>query len=88
LPVGFIDAPRSAYDAFYRGDWVATLNLIDNATQNTTGSPLAPSARYLEALSRDLLSDRQGARQAYYSLWTDFAGNAWGQLAGAHLERR
>jgi hypothetical protein len=88
LPVGFIDAPRSAYDAFYRGDWVATLNLVDNAVQNTESNPLSPAARYLAALSRDLLSDRQGAREAYYSLWTDFAGNAWGQLAGAHLERR
>ena len=88
LPVGFVDAPDSAYASYFGGDASATLSLIDNAAMNGGGAPLSPEARFLQALAYDTLSNRQEARDAYYSLWVDFSDNAWGMLAGAHLEAR
>lgn len=89
LPIGFVAPPKTAYDALLvNSDPVTALNAIENARLQNPDSPLSPEARFLRALAYDLLSDRQAARREYFALWSEFTGNGWGQLAGAHLERR
>lgn len=89
LPIGFIDPPRTAYDALLvSNDPITALNALENAILQNPASPLSPEARYLQALCYDLLADRAAARAAYYALWTEYTGDTWGQLAGAHLEQR
>ncbi|MBZ0280452.1 MAG: hypothetical protein K8L97_06900 [Anaerolineae bacterium] len=65
-----------------------TLNVLDNAIQSNPGVPLDAAARFLQAISYDLLGDRTNARQAYFDLWVAEPDTIWGQLAAAHLERR
>lgn len=65
-----------------------TLNVLDNAIQSNPGVPLDAAARFLQAISYDLLGDRTHARQAYFDLWVAAPDTIWGQLAAIHLERR
>jgi hypothetical protein len=89
LPLGFLDAPTSGYQAlFLDNDVVAALAVMDTLIGDNPDQPPSPSARYLQALSYDLAADRRRARQAYYTLWSEYPGTIWGQLAGEHLERR
>lgn len=89
FPPGLTEAPPAAYDALLvDGDARAALVALNNAAQSAPDVPLTPAARYFRALLYDLLNDRRSAEQAYFDLWGDFPGNHWGQLAGAHLERR
>ena len=82
-------APQTAYDALLERDNPAeALNILDTLQRNYPGIPLESAARFLRALSYDLLADRRKAQPAYYSLWHDDATSVWGQLAAAHLERR
>ncbi|MBI1276568.1 MAG: hypothetical protein GC179_00430 [Anaerolineaceae bacterium] len=98
-PIGFelpipalptvLTPPQTAYDALLERDNPAeVLNILDTLQRNRPGTPLDSAARFLQALSYDLLADRRHAQPAYYSLWYDDATSVWGQLAAAHLERR
>ncbi len=81
--------PQTAYDALLERDNPAeVLNILDTLQRNRPGTPLDSAARFLRALSYDLLADRRHAQPAFYSLWYDDATSVWGQLAAAHLERR
>jgi hypothetical protein len=81
--------PDAAYTALLDNSSAAiALNVVDNAVRENPGVPLAPSARYLQALSYDLLADRANARKAYFALWTAAPSSLWGQIAAQHLERR
>ncbi len=81
--------PQTAYDALLERDNPAeVLNILDTLQRNRPGTPLDSAARFLRALSYDLLADRRQAQPSYYSLWYDDATSVWGQLAAAHLERR
>ncbi|MEP6986237.1 MAG: hypothetical protein ABI970_11600, partial [Chloroflexota bacterium] len=81
--------PQTAYDALLERDNPAeVLNILDTQQRNYPGIPLDSAARFLRALSYDLLADRRHAQPAYYSLWHDDPTSVWGQLAAAHLERR
>ena len=89
LPPALLDAPQNAYDALLLfGDATGALNVLENTVLNNPDVPLSPAALYLQALSYDLSADRTRARDAYYSLWAEYTYSRWGQLAGAHLERR
>lgn len=98
-PIGFelpipalptvLTPPQTAYDALLERDNPAeVLNILDTLQRNRPGTPLDSAARFLQALSYDLLADRRHAQPAYYSLWHDDSTSVWGQLAAAHLERR
>lgn len=89
LPAGLIEAPESALNALYiDDDPQGVLNVLETAEQNQPGIPLSAEARFLRALSYDLIGDRARARSEYFTLWTAFPQNIWGQLAARHLERR
>ena len=81
--------PQTAYDALLERDNPAeVLNILDTLHRNRPDTPLDSAARFLQALSYDLLADRRQAQAAYYQLWHDDSTSVWGQLAAAHLERR
>lgn len=89
LPAALIQPPAAAYEAlFERNDPVRVLTVLENALLQNPDAPFSAEARFMQALSYDLSGDRPAARQAYYNLWVEFSSSAWGQLAGAHLERR
>lgn len=80
---------QAAFDALLvEGNPAAVLNILDNIARANPGVPLASSARFLQALSYDLLADRNTARQRYFALWSEDPMSVWGQLAAAHLEKR
>ncbi len=84
-----LSVPQTAYDALLERDNPAeVLNILDTLQRNRPGVPLDSAARFLQALSYDLLGDRRKAQPAYYRLWHDDSTSVWGQLAAAHLERR
>jgi len=84
-----IELPASIYAILLAQQNPAlALNTLDNVASANPGAPLSAEARYFQAFCSDMLADRIGARAAYYQLWVDFPGDTWGQLAGAHLERR
>jgi hypothetical protein len=84
-----LSPPQTAYDALLERDNPAeVLNILDTIQRNRPDVALDSAARFLQALSYDLLGDRRKAQPAYYSLWRDDATSVWGQLAAAHLERR
>lgn len=88
-PPTAIEPPPAAWEALLRDNLPeAALTVIANAVRDYPGIPLTSSARYLQALSYDLLSDRGNARSAYYALWSDDPTSVWGRLAAAHLEQR
>lgn len=88
-PTLLLVPPPAALSALLTAnDPAAALNALDTLALGNPGVPLALSARYMQALSYDLLGDRTAARRAYYELWRDAASSVWGQLAAAHLERR
>ncbi len=81
--------PASAYTALVQNNNpVAALNALDNLIRDNPGVPISAEARYMQALSYDLLANRQQARESYFLLWRDFPNDLWGQLAGVHLEQR
>lgn len=89
FPAGLIEPTDLLYDAIVvDGDPVTVLTTLDNQMRQNPGVPLSSSAQYLRAISSALLADRQNAREAFYELWVDYPNSTWGQLAGAHLERR
>jgi hypothetical protein len=89
LPTGFIDPTPALYNTLIiYGDPLGVMNALDNLLRQNPGMMLSPAARYLLAHTYDLMGDRQAARETYYALWSEFPTNTWGQLAGAHLERR
>lgn len=84
-----LSPPQTAYDALLERDNPAeVLNILDTLQRSRPGTPLDSAARFLRALSYDLLGDRRSAQPAYYSLWHDDPTSVWGQLAAVHLERR
>lgn len=88
-PLVVVEPPPAVWDALLRDNQPeVALTVLANAVRDFPGVPLSSSARYVQALSYDLLSDRNNARAAYYALWSDDPASIWGQLAAAHLERR
>lgn len=86
---GPVSIPAQARAALFEADRPSTaLTILENVESDMPGRTLTDEARFFNALSLDLLGDRAAARQAYYTLWRDATGTTWGQLAGAHLERR
>lgn len=84
-----IAAPPNAYtELVINDDPRSALALIETTERNNPGAPLAPDARYLIALSNDLIGNRDAARQGYYNLWSAAPETIWGQLAADHLELR
>jgi|GEM_PF-844081 len=84
-----IEAPPAAYDALlFANDPLNALNVLDTLIRNNPGLPTSPEVTYMRALLLDLTGSRAEARTTYYALWQQFPANRWGQLAGAHLERR
>jgi hypothetical protein len=83
-----VPSPAIVSTLLTANDPEAALNALDTLASGNPGVPLALSARYMQAVSYDLLGDRTAARRAYYELWRDAADSVWGQLAAAHLERR
>ncbi|GAB4527170.1 MAG: hypothetical protein OHK0046_44660 [Anaerolineae bacterium] len=71
-----------------RNDPATALITLDNLRGASPGLPLSAEAQFIQALSLELVGDREGARAGYYNLWLQDAGGTWGRLAGAHLERR
>jgi hypothetical protein len=88
LPVALVEPPPRAFAALLNGQVSVALNAIDNTMRDNPGVPLSLAARYMKALSYDLLGDRPAARRAYYELWAEHPATVWGRLAGTHLERR
>lgn len=87
-PPPIITAVPEVYDALLVNDDPAlALRLLDNLRRESPGAPAAADARYVEALSYDLLGNRETARAQYYALWRDFSQTIWGQLAAAHLQQ-
>lgn len=66
----------------------AALAIIESALQNAGTRELSGELRFARALALELIGDRTAARRAYYNLWEFAPATLWGQLAGAHLERR
>jgi hypothetical protein len=88
-PLPLIVVPAALYDALLRdNDPTAVLTGVDNLVRANPQAALPAEARYLQALSFDLLADRARARQAYYDLWQQSPLSIWGQLAAEHLEQR
>ena len=97
-PDGFEDAPTMTElvamptaDGVYmalvdENDVTGALAMIASLREDTPR--LSPAIRYAEALSYDLISDRERARTRFYELWADAPDTIWGQLAGDHLEQR
>jgi hypothetical protein len=89
LSPALIAAPDSAYEALLQeNNPAAALNILDNTVRDSASTPLAPSARFLQALCYDLLADRSSAQRSYFALWSDDSATVWGQLAATHLEQR
>jgi hypothetical protein len=89
FPAGLIEPTDLLYEMLLvDDDPTAVLTTLDNMIRQNPGVPLSSSAQYLRAFCHTLLADRQNAREAYYALWSDYPNSTWGQLAGAHLERR
>ncbi|MEZ4668774.1 MAG: hypothetical protein R3E39_12755 [Anaerolineae bacterium] len=85
----FLAIPDTALEAmFVRSDPEEVLNILDNAARTNPGIPMGNAARFLQALSYDLVGSRARAQSGYYSLWSEASDSPWGQLAAAHLERR
>ncbi len=79
----------SAFDVLVNDDDpLGATNVAETFRRNNPEQPLPPDLRYAEAVSFDLLGNRQRAIQAYYSLWRDHPDTLWGELAALHLERR
>jgi hypothetical protein len=79
-----VAVPQAALDALLVDDRPAdALTALANVS-----APLSIEAQYVQALAYDLTGNRTAARRAYYDLWVNTTGTVWGQLAGAHLERR
>lgn len=88
-PLPVITASQRMYDALLVDDDPASiLVMLDNLLRENPQAAVAPDARFLQALSYDLLADRDHARQAYYGLWQQNPLSIWGQLAADHLEQR
>lgn len=79
---------QRAVDALFAGDLPAALVALDNAVRERPDAPLSPEFIYVRALTRDLVGDRVGARQDYYTVWSSSPATIWGMLAAGHLERR
>jgi hypothetical protein len=89
FPLGQISPPEAVYEEFFvNGNKIGVLNAFDILIRNNPGLPLSSEARYIQALSYDFIADRQHAHEAFFELWSDYPHSIWGQLAGAHLERR
>jgi hypothetical protein len=88
-PLPVITASQRLYDALLLDDDPATaLAVLDNLRRENPQASIAPDARFLQALSLDLLGERVRARQSYYDLWSQNPLSIWGQLAADHLEQR
>lgn len=85
----FITVPQSVYAALFTdNDPAGVLNIIETTRVANPNIPFSEAFRFIEALSNDLLSNREVARVSYYSVWDDYPESIWGRLASKHLELR
>lgn len=85
----FITVPQTVYAALLTdNDPAGVLNIIETIRVANPDVPFSEAFRFIEALSNDVLGNREVARATYYDVWDDFPESIWGQLAGRHLELR
>jgi hypothetical protein len=84
-----ITVPQAVYTAILSDDDIrGALNMIRNSRTNHPDTPFSEAFQFIEALSNDLLGNREAARRIYYDLWANYPDSPWGTLAYAHLEQR
>lgn len=84
-----LTVPAAAYEAlFVEDDPAEVLNILANLELENGEQAFTPQAQYLRALSYDLTSAREEARQLYYQIWAQHPQTIWGTLAAAHLQLR
>jgi len=85
----FITVPQSVYATLLTDkDPASVINIIETTRVANPNIPFSEAFRFIEALSNDLLNNRETARVSYYSVWDDYPESIWGRLAGKHLELR
>ena len=85
----FIDVPQSVYATLLTdNDPASVLNIIETTRVANPNIPFSEAFRFIEALSNDLLNNREVARVSYYAVWEDYPVSLWGRMAGKHLELR
>ncbi len=88
-PLELITVPQSVYATLLQDDDIGgVLNIIDTTRVANPNIPFSEAFQFIEALSNDLLSNREVARRTYYDVWAAFPESIWGELAGKHLELR
>jgi len=84
-----ITVPQPVYAALLTdNDPAGVLNIIETTRVANPNIPFSEAFQFIEALSNDVLSNREVARRAYYDVWEEFPESIWGELAGKHLELR
>jgi hypothetical protein len=88
-PPDFITVPQSVYATLLTdNDPAGVINIIETTRVANPNTPFSEAFRFIEALSNDLLNNREVARVSYYQVWDDFPESIWGRMAGKHLELR
>lgn len=84
-----ITIPQTVYAALLSdNDPAGVLNIIETTRVANPNIPFSEAFRFIEALSNDILNNREVARVTYYGVWDDFPESLWGRMAGKHLELR
>lgn len=84
-----VEVPQAAFDAlFVNDDPAEALTVIETLLSTVEDRSLSPAGLYLQALSYDLLADREDARLTYYAVWSRYPTTIWGEIASRHLELR
>lgn len=84
-----IAVPQAVYATLLTDEDIAgVLNIIDNTRVANPNIPFSEAFQYIEAMSNDLLNNREVARRTYYDVWEAYPESIWGELAGKHLELR
>ena len=85
----FITVPQSVYATLFTdNDPASVINIIETTRVANPNIPFSEAFRFIEALSNDLLNNRDVARVSYYRVWEDYPESIWGRMAGKHLELR
>lgn len=84
-----ITIPQTVYAALLSdNDPAGVLNIIETTRVANPNIPFSEAFRFIEALSNDLLNNREVARVTYYDVWDDYPESLWGRMASKHLELR
>lgn len=85
----FITVPQSVYATLLTdNDPASVINIIETTRVANPNIPFSEAFRFIEAMSNDLLNNREVARVSYYGVWDDYPESIWGRMAGRHLELR